>query len=89
MCNHATQSITEKDGAVIIYCLDCGKEIHAIKTCHFCGQSGDLVETEYYDKELNRDVKGWECNGYTACMDRCIDQRSLPSYYRKTAELKV
>ncbi len=65
-CNHATQSITEKDGAKIIYCLDCGKEMHAIKTCSVCGRKGDVAlyhigGNGYVPFCVDEHLEGWRC----------------------------
>ncbi len=47
MCDHANTEITTKDNLKIIYCMDCGKALHAFtftpKACSVCGRKGDVA----------------------------------------------
>jgi hypothetical protein len=88
MCNHTNTETITKDGNRLTYCMECGDFLYGIAggKCHFCGATENLVEGETRG-ESGRTIRIRECREFYSCLDRCIDQRSLPGYYRKSAEL--
>lgn len=65
-----------------------------MNTCFFCGVSenetkGGLVEEAYYNSHAKLEQIVLGCRDINSCLDRQIDSGRLPSYMKRSWEVKT